>query len=360
MSYSPTPSCLQQTQHGFFLPFFAARNQLYPDRRGSTSHQDLERELEKIEALFADLSIQRKDLLAEIDGYRALISPARRLPPDILREIFVHTLPTAHNALIDPNQSPMVLTYICSGWRGIALTTPYLSSTIHIPIPPIAYDWTYPRNVMCFSNLSEQSQAASVESLRKYATVVTNWLKKSSARPLSISLCDSDDSIVPREYYAILLNSLLQFSTRWKNVVFDIWSPHSEPLANLVDSEFPLLERLTMHGFHFINSPRRSWKESGLIRAPRLREISWTQFREAFVTFPINWGQLTVLKLTTSRYGWRHPANTSLSEVASILRKSPQLISCHFEIPLLDNVPGGDESQVLSDTVAYPPKLGAS
>jgi hypothetical protein len=59
----------------------------------------VERELERIEALFIDLSIQRKNLRAEIDRYRTLISPARRLLLDILQEIFIYT---AHNALMDP------------------------------------------------------------------------------------------------------------------------------------------------------------------------------------------------------------------------------------------------------------------
>ncbi|KIM36437.1 hypothetical protein M413DRAFT_78173, partial [Hebeloma cylindrosporum] len=95
----------------------------------------VEKELEHIEALFTDLSAQRKNLRAEINGYRALISPARRVPPDVLQEIFIHTLPTTHNALIDPDECPMSLTSICSAWRSVALSTPYLWSTIHIPMP---------------------------------------------------------------------------------------------------------------------------------------------------------------------------------------------------------------------------------
>jgi hypothetical protein len=49
-----------------------------------------------------------------------------------------------------------------------------------------------------------------------------------------------------------------------------------------------------------------------------------------------------MVKVTTSSDGWPHPANTSVFDVALILRISPHLISCHFEIPLLDNALGGD------------------
>jgi len=302
----------------------------------------VEVELNRITALYNDLSTQRQDLCAEIDGYRALISPARRLPVDILQEIFIHTLPTAHNALINSNECPLLLTRICSGWRRIALTTPYLWSTIHIPIPTIASGQIYPWGGINFSDFSEEFKTSSVEYLTRYATLVTNWLNRSGACPLSISLFDPCDSFLPKEYYDILVDSFLQFSTRWKNLVLDSWSPHIERLADVADSDVPLLERLTIRDFNSLTpaSQALSWKDSGLIKAPCLREIACTQVMDNIINYPLKWGQLTLLKLTQSVQEWGSPANTSLSDIALMLSMSPRLISCHFEISLLDRIPG--------------------
>jgi len=82
-----------------------------------------------------DLEINRFQDLLESYGttpgsfgrnHNNLISPARRVPIDVLQEIFLHTLPTSHNALMDPHECPLLLARICSEWRRIALSTPQL------------------------------------------------------------------------------------------------------------------------------------------------------------------------------------------------------------------------------------------
>ncbi|KIM36438.1 hypothetical protein M413DRAFT_449147 [Hebeloma cylindrosporum] len=116
-----------------------------------------------------------------------------------------------------------------------------------------------------------------------------------------------------------------------------------KPLVEVANLEFPLLESLTIHDWEYRgmnqHRPRLSWKNSRLIVASRLREIAWTHHQDKLVNFPIKWGQLTDIKLTASTYGWHEQANTFLSEIVFILRMSPRLISCHFEIPLLNIIP---------------------
>ncbi|KAJ7740267.1 hypothetical protein DFH07DRAFT_690137, partial [Mycena maculata] len=63
-------------------------------------------------------------LRTDIDVYRALIPPIRRAPDDVLREIFLSRLPTAHNALIDPDEAPLLQGHICRHWRSTAYSTP--------------------------------------------------------------------------------------------------------------------------------------------------------------------------------------------------------------------------------------------
>ncbi len=97
--------------------------------------QQLQAEIIRIKARYEDLVEQHLALSREIDAHRALIAPIRRVPTDILREIFLHCLPTKHNAVISSSECPILLTRICSGWRHIALNTAMLWASIHVPIP---------------------------------------------------------------------------------------------------------------------------------------------------------------------------------------------------------------------------------
>ncbi|KAJ7457168.1 hypothetical protein B0H11DRAFT_2063087, partial [Mycena galericulata] len=71
---------------------------------------------------------------------RGVVSPLRRMPPEVLSEIFSWTLlpSTAAAALscsFDKTTSPWVLTHINSRWREIAIATPSLWSRVLIDYP---------------------------------------------------------------------------------------------------------------------------------------------------------------------------------------------------------------------------------
>ena len=100
------------------------KNSILPVPTAKLANLDLE--TERIQEIYSNLMEQRQALLAEIEGYHNLILPARRVPIDVLQEIFLYSLPTTHNALMHPRECPLRLTWICSGWRKIALLTPQL------------------------------------------------------------------------------------------------------------------------------------------------------------------------------------------------------------------------------------------
>ncbi|KJA14987.1 hypothetical protein HYPSUDRAFT_122398, partial [Hypholoma sublateritium FD-334 SS-4] len=71
--------------------------------------------------------VQKETIMVqEVAPYRALLSPFRRLPDDILREIFLHCLPNDYIPVIDFRQPPLLLTHISRHLRQLALTTPRL------------------------------------------------------------------------------------------------------------------------------------------------------------------------------------------------------------------------------------------
>ena len=299
---------------------------------------DLEREINRIQETYSSLMEQRQVLLAEIEGYRSLISPARRLPIDILEEIFIHTLPTTHNALMDPRKCPLLLTQICHGWRKIALSTPQLWSSIHITVPHIARGHPGQWGPMHFGNLPEEFRVPTLSFLRNYASYIANWLGRSGECPLSISLYDWRDSFPPEEHYDIIINSFLPHACRWKTLVLDTRSPFLGRIAELTEYDVPLLESLTLHVIMNDeigpSGPLGVWGMSGIIKSHRLKKID-SQIEHNITNFAFKWAQLTDIKLSQFSDGWGAlSAHVSLKDLVLILSRAPRLINFHSEIRL--------------------------
>ncbi|KAF8210556.1 hypothetical protein K438DRAFT_1570262, partial [Mycena galopus ATCC 62051] len=57
---------------------------------------------------------------------KALISSIRRLPLQVIQEIFIACLPTHRNCVMSASEAPIQLGRICSSWRALAFSTPQL------------------------------------------------------------------------------------------------------------------------------------------------------------------------------------------------------------------------------------------
>ncbi|KAF8195204.1 hypothetical protein K438DRAFT_1719405, partial [Mycena galopus ATCC 62051] len=84
---------------------------------------EVTQEIARMQAL---LMTQSEALHEAIDAHQALVSLLRRLPEDVIREIFIACLPSSGNPVMNSQEAPLLLTHVCSGWRRIALTTPSL------------------------------------------------------------------------------------------------------------------------------------------------------------------------------------------------------------------------------------------
>ncbi|KAJ7107751.1 hypothetical protein C8R44DRAFT_680533, partial [Mycena epipterygia] len=92
-------------------------------------------ELARLDNLITQLSAQREQLQAYVNAHKALISYARRMPHDIVQEIFLACLPDDADAKRGcPQEAPQLLCRICSGWRAIALSTPQLWTSLHLSV----------------------------------------------------------------------------------------------------------------------------------------------------------------------------------------------------------------------------------
>ena len=292
--------------------------------------QELSARLKELDNQYTQILSEQASLLLSVSKHRALISLVRKLPVDILQEIFIACLPTTHNSVMSKREPPMLLTQICSSWRVIAHATPQLWKSIHIAVPcntPGMYAVESP---------NFQSMVQQVAHRRSEA--VLEWIKRSASCPLDISLNQWENT--PSDgFYDSIMEHLIQFSERWRDVSFSAPYQALQLVAALPASRLPLLESffLSCGRLHFspVSLPphleRQSlWINSGIMQAPKLREICLTQLNEDATQLPINWSLLTKFSLQGTSWGTSPPF--TVSRAYKILSSCRDLISCRLEI----------------------------
>ncbi|KAJ7253571.1 hypothetical protein C8J57DRAFT_626920 [Mycena rebaudengoi] len=184
---------------------------------------ELSEQIARTQKLLDDLTRKRDDLTDFIDTHLALVSPARRLPDDVVREIFVASLPANRNCAITAKEPPLLLCAICQSWRNLALSTPRMWASIHIVAP-------------------------SNDKIERMIDTVHTWLARSGALPLSISLIVSQSGW-PTPNAETLLTALIRYSLRWKRIRSILPINHFEPLSSLSPEDVPVLENASIDGF---------------------------------------------------------------------------------------------------------------
>lgn len=93
------------------------------------------------EKLIVDLKAQVKEAKSRIRHYKAALSPCRRLPPDILGEIFLRVPPrTRWDDASSYQEVARSLILVCKKWRDAAVAVPRLWSSVTITVsrsPPV-------------------------------------------------------------------------------------------------------------------------------------------------------------------------------------------------------------------------------
>ncbi|KAJ6562764.1 hypothetical protein DFH09DRAFT_489459 [Mycena vulgaris] len=86
----------------------------------------------------AELTAMRNRRNESLAPLRAVLSPLRRFPPEILGEIFQwcrdNSLASIRYSITDPMKAPVLLGHICSSWRSVAHGTPRLWDTINCQV----------------------------------------------------------------------------------------------------------------------------------------------------------------------------------------------------------------------------------
>ncbi|KAH9479186.1 hypothetical protein JR316_0007772 [Psilocybe cubensis] len=262
---------------------------------------------------YEDLRTQYDTLSLKIDQYKALASPLRRLPTEILAEIFFYCLPTETNSIISPNEAPLILTRVCSKWRKIALTTPIIWSTIHISTPPIDS-----RNSL---TLRDDYISRQVECRTK---LVFDWIARSGECPLYISIFIPVNSHpVWAGFEKQVLRCLNSNSHRWKETNFNMPSRYLSDIFAMDRSKFPMLTSLaiTVVDLYLLDRPTLAQRH-GICEASNLTAVSFENIPEDLTQLPLHWARLHTLSLTCG--------SRSISDVGKVLESCKSLFRLHI------------------------------
>nr|GAT48483.1 predicted protein [Mycena chlorophos] len=189
--------------------------------------------LHTLDAAIQKLEQERVVLLAHIAKHETLLSPIRRLPHDMLQEIFKACMPEDRNVAMSSSEPPLVLSRTCSRWRNIALGTPMLWSKLHVVEP-----------------------AAGTVARRTEA--VKQWLGRTGSLPLSLSFAGTRQKRSNDVGTVAFLTLLATYISRWEQVdlKFALDPKAFQVLANLPANCAPLLRKININCTSLYPSPK--------------------------------------------------------------------------------------------------------
>ncbi|KAF7366611.1 hypothetical protein MSAN_00918900 [Mycena sanguinolenta] len=293
----------------------------------------LEDEIAALQKTMDKLTEERDTVAAFVEAHKALTSPLRRLPLDIIEELFMACLPTNRNCVMSATEAPVLLGRVCSSWRTISLSSPRLWSRLHIVEPTRSYSAN--------PNLYETKVAQRLE-------VAKIWLQRSGTCPLSISLESNLDHamsppLTPNPAQSspspdLFLKLLIPLASRWQNIRLVIPPPALETLSTLTEKDVPLLRY-----FKLVQRPDQPNSDTkwalpfGILCSPNLSRISLFGGNTNPLDLPLRWNQLTSLSLMGPAWGLTYAQTPQL--VLAILSRCSKLQSCKL---LVQAPPEGD------------------
>jgi hypothetical protein len=253
--------------------------------------KNLDDEITELQKAIDKLVEEHTSLRGYVEAHQALISPVRRLPLDIIQEIFVACIPKHRNCVMSASEAPVLLGRICSSWRALSLTTPCLWASLHIVEPP--------RGRYGSSNtLVDEKVVQRLDTMKM-------WLGRSGQCPLSISLQSGPDYESPpgtpptsRSKSGEFLQGLIPFVGRWQHILFRTPSFILDGMAHLTPADMPMLESVAFYPQQHHFPPRAlNWENFGMLSCPRLTSFSTTGNSFKPESLPLRWQQLTALTI---------------------------------------------------------------
>ncbi|KAK7043198.1 hypothetical protein VNI00_008552 [Paramarasmius palmivorus] len=261
--------------------------------------------LQAIEDEIARLRAEQLELQTFVDEHLSLISPIRKVPIDVLREIFLQSMPENGFPACRALEAPLVFTGVCRLWREGAISIPMLWNRIHIHLPaPTPDGQPITEKFLTFLHLWREG--------------VMTWLGRSGTVPLVVSLrggldwCSAQERVI--EFHADVVLQLLECTSRWRSLSLNV-SVETWRIVAMSKAELPLLETLAAPfpttGL-VTEEEHENLLKAVVKRAPSLRKLYLGPLPD---NLPIRWDRLTEVSLQPS--GW--PRELRMSQAIQVL-----------------------------------------
>ncbi|KAJ7022127.1 hypothetical protein C8F04DRAFT_1139081 [Mycena alexandri] len=284
----------------------------------------LDEQVADLQKAIDKLTEERVQLSTYVDAHKAILSPVRRLPFDLMQEIFMACIPTHRNCVMSAVEAPVLLGRVCSAWRTMSQSTPRLWARLHI-VEPVRFE------VMPGPN----SDAFEEKLVQRLETAKT-WLGRSGQCPLFISLEGSQDlppppgsmgteptTVFPSTH--LFLQALIPFAARWKNISLSVLWSALQTMSGLTEKDVPMLTKLEISQRPEPDPPTIPWPSLAMFRAPALRDFAFAGHDSNIMDFPIHWANLTSLSLMG--HGW---GVLTCKIALDVLSKCSQMQTCRL------------------------------
>ena len=273
---SPTPHLYRTIQTPDASETLILRKAL---RHANSDLHELHDDITRIQAILDELRLKRESLHKFTIEHDAFLAPIRRLPAEILIEIFM--LCMEYNlSSFSPSRSPSLFGQVCRGWRQVALSTQRLWSSITV---------TYYRPSSAKAKL---------------------WISRASSAPLTICLNSQYPEAHKTGRIQPVIAVLVQHCDRWRHLNLRL-DRSMLACLNSIKHRLPWLESIRIErttGLHELDV---------FEVAPRLR---------SFFSGPgVN---LTRLKLPWHQLMDLNAHMDTITECLNILQLMPNLVKC--------------------------------
>jgi hypothetical protein len=229
----------------------------------------------------------------------ALLSPSRRLPPEILSEILLtYVIGCQGGNMFPAREDALLTTQICRYWTDVAISTPRLWSAL------------------CFE-LRTQDMNRELE-------MAPIWLARSGGAPLTLGLHSHGEMLQSHPIIDMILPHAPRFVTLFLNT-----RPYVIYGLRNAKGRIPCLRNLILHPSN-VNPSMLPHSLDAFEIAPQLRSLSLIE--QLSVLKPeFAWAQLRELAL--------HPDQYTVNDCLEILHNSPNLEVCSLSPKSLDHFP---------------------
>ncbi|KAG6860337.1 hypothetical protein C0995_012483, partial [Termitomyces sp. Mi166 len=246
---------------------------------------ELEAEILRVEALLSKLFQRRVPLKRNINRR---FSPMLSLPVELCSGIFTMCFSPARP------DSPLLLGQVCSAWRNLAWSMPWLWTNIYL----------------CSAHPTDV-----------HVQLLEEWIARSTNLPLSVHLkirLGSPD--VNMRDIAHIMDAVARCSQRWRIVNFDVpfFYPADSSMSSLGPTNFPLLTSATIRVKHFYTTLDM------FVGAPLLRDVHLVGFPRKSLELP--WDNITSLRLNP----------TTIQQCLEVLSIAQNLITNIIRSDVLD------------------------